>query len=299
MDPDSQISIAVVTGGPTLEAEGTTASTEALIAYFETSSFNFEVVDLSHFHEVPFRLSSCDLVFNAVHGRGGEDGSVNYLAGIAGDVPVTGPPWWVHSLGADKLVFKAWARQYVRVPRNHDEPGAFLHGLIRKPRFGGGSIGLEMLTLGASGVVAMDAIVEEFIPGRIVTCCIYPRLADRMPLLVIEPRGPVVYDERAKRGRADVAYRTVPIGSGWTDRVWSSSARIYALLGGWGPIRFDWIVEEATDEPVLLEVNTNPGWRPTGNMGRIVAAAGLTYRDLVESVIDEALDVRVASERGC
>lgn len=297
MGTGSKISIAVVTGGPTLETEGTSASTEALVAYLKTSSYSFEVVDLARFGDVPRCLSGCGLVFNAVHGRGGEDGGVHYLAGLAGDIPVTGPRWWVHSLGADKVAFKAWARQFVRVPRNHDQPGPFAHGLIRKPRFGGGSIGLERLASGTVDDVAVDALVEEFIPGRIVTCCIYRRLADRMPLLLIEPAETTVYDEQAKRGRSDVAYQTVPIGGRWTDQVWSSSDRLYGLLGGRGPVRFDWIVEESTDEPVLLEVNTNPGWRPTGNMGEIVAAAGWTYGDLVECVITEALDGSPANGR--
>lgn len=297
MGTNSKISITVVTGGPTLEVEGTKASTDALVAFFDASSFDFEVVDLGRVDEVLSSLRSCDVLFNAVHGRGGEDGGVHYLAALAGDVPVTGPAWWVHSLGADKIGFKAWARKYVRVPRSHDEPGSFPHGLIRKPRFGGGSIGLEPLTQEASAVVSIDAVVEEFIPGRIVTCCVYPRLADRMPLLVIEPGERVLYDQAAKRGRADVAYRTVPIAAGWTDSVWASSSRLYGLLGSVGPIRFDWIVEDSTDEPVLLEINTNPGWRPAGNMGRIVSAVGATYHDLVESVIEEALECDSISGR--
>jgi len=294
---NSKISIAVVTGGPTVEAEGTGASTEALATFFDASSYGYEIVDLDRFDDALSRLRSCDVVFNAVHGRGGEDGGVHYLAALAGDVPVTGPPWWVHSLGADKLGFKAWARQYVRVPRNHDEPGVFPHGVVRKPRFGGGSIGLEVLPLASVSVAAIDVVVEEFIPGRIVTCCVYPQLTDRMPLLLIEPGRQPIYNEAAKRGRADVAYRTVLIDSGWTDRVSTSSARLYGLLGGCGPIRFDWIVEASTEEPVLLEANTNPGWRPTGNMGRIVSAAGVSFQDLVETVIAEALDRRLTGER--
>ena len=297
MSTNSSISIAVVTGGPTMEVEGTTASTEAVVAYLETSNFRPVVVDLARLDEAVSQLSDCDVVFNAVHGRGGEDGGVHYLAALAGNVPVTGPAWWVHSLGADKIGFKAWASQYVRVPRNHDEPGEVSHRLIRKPRFGGGSIGLELLTVDQVGVVGADTVVEEFIAGRIVTCCIYPRLARRMPLLTIEPNGPVVYDEAAKRGRSDVAYRPIPITAGWTERVWTGSARLYGLLGGCGPIRFDWIVEDTTGEPVLLEVNTNPGWRPKGNMGLIVSAAGLTYRALVESVIAEAFDPQPISEQ--
>lgn len=297
MGTGSKISIALITGGPTSETEGTRASTEALAGFFEAGSYDFAIVDLDRFDDTMSRLTSCDVIFNAVHGRGGEDGGVHFLAALAGDAPVTGPPWWVHSLGADKVGFKAWARQYVRVPRNHDEPGRFPHGVVRKPRFGGGSIGLEVLPLDSVGAVANEFVIEEFIPGRIVTCCVYPKLTDRMPLLLIEPGRQAVYNEAAKRGRGDVTYRTVPIDSGWTDRVSTSSARLYGLLGGCGPIRFDWIVEESTEEPVLLEVNTNPGWRPTGNMGRIVSAAGMTFQDLVDSVIDEALDRRPTSER--
>ncbi len=293
---DQRLSIVLVTGGPTLEAEGTAASTAALEAHLQTTDHRVEVINLADPERLLPALRSCDLVFNAVHGRGGEDGGVHYLAELVGGVPVTGPAWWVHSLGADKLGFKAWAAQFVRVPRNHDGHGVFPHGFVRKPRFGGGSIGVELLSSNHGDRQGEHVVVEEFIPGRIVSCCLYRRLAERMPLLVIDPAEGGVYDEGAKRGRADVGYQTVPIAGGWAEQVWNGSQRLYVLLGDRGPIRLDWIVEAETDDPVLLEINTNPGWRPTGNMGRIVSAAGFTYRDLVESVIVEALDVYPAHQ---
>lgn len=288
----STLSILLATGGPTLEAEGTSASTDALATYFRTTDHRVQVVDLAHPERFLATATGCELVFNAVHGRGGEDGGLHYLAELAGGVPVTGPRWWVHALGADKAGFKAWATRHVRVPRSHDDPAASLdHGLIRKPRFGGGSIGVELLgpddLHGRS--VGEDVVVEEFIPGRIVTCCVYPFLADSLPLLVITPPC-AVYDEATKRGRADVSYSVVSPGSArWATETWEGSLDLYGLLGGRGPIRFDWIVEADTDDPVLLEVNTNPGWRPTGNMARIMAAAGLSYGDLVESVLVETV----------
>jgi D-alanine-D-alanine ligase len=291
-------SIVLATGGPTLEAEGTTASTAALAAHFQSTGHTFAVVDVAQLEDLVAALRRVDLVFNAVHGRGGEDGGLHYLAELAGGVPVTGPAWWTHYLGADKIGFKAWASRHVRVPRNHDEPGPFPHGFVSKPRFGGGSIGLTATPVIDDDTLDAGTVVEEYIPGRIITCCIYPRLAERMPLLLIEPAGTGLYDEAAKRGRADIGYRVIPLASAaWAEQVDASSLQLYWLLGGRGPIRFDWIIEDGTDDPVLLEVNTNPGWRPAGNMGRIVTAAGRTYHDLVDTVIVEALDCNPTGDK--
>ena len=281
--------IALLTGGPTLEVEGTISSTHALLEHFETTSHRVHVVDLDHNDDPLELIRNCDVIFNAVHGRGGEDGALHYLAELA-NVPITGPVWWAHSLGADKAVFKAWASEFVRVPNNATQTERYPHGLIRKPRFGGGSIGLERM-VDVPEAYADTTIVEEFIPGRVVTNCVFPILATSLPLLEIRPGAHGFYDQVTKRGVPDESsYRTVnPSDTPWAQSVDDCATLLYSHLGGRGPIRFDWIVEHETDDPVLLEMNTNPGWRPLGNMGRITSAAGFSYTQLIDATLDEAV----------
>ena len=287
------LSIALVTGGPTMEQDGTASSLEALTEYFSMTRHRVSVLDATDLIAGrDGRLDGFDVIFNGVHGRGGEDGGLHYLAELAG-VPVTGAVWWAHMLGADKAAFKAWAASSVRVPREYVEGGQFPHGVIRKPRFGGGSIDLTYLARPDAADRDALIVIEEYIPGRIVTSCAYPALAPELPVLVIDPVRPGLYDEAAKRGRAQASYLPVRADeTAWARVVVDLTGVLYRRLGERGPIRFDWIVEETTGEPVLLEVNTNPGWRPVGNMARIVAAGGYSYAKLIETVLVEAIEHR-------
>jgi D-alanine-D-alanine ligase len=273
-----------------MERDGTSASTGALLDYLAASAHPYTVVDLDHPDQLTERLGASDVVLNAVHGHGGEDGGLQFLCDLA-NVPVTGPAGWVHALAADKRAFKAFATNYVPMPPDADEAITSPTGFIRKPRFGGGSIGLVYDPSPQYGwKPERDLVDEVFIPGAFVTCCIYPALKRTLPLLWVIPTDTSgLYTLGDKRGGSHPVYRLVAPGeTTWATSIDEQSRRLHAHLGGRGPIRFDWIVDR-DDKTWLLEANTNPGWRPTGNMGQVVTGAGYHYSDLVETVIAEAV----------
>jgi D-alanine-D-alanine ligase len=82
-------------------------------------------------------------------------------------------------------------------------------------------------------------------------------------------------------------------------QVSSQSQRLYDALGARGILRFDWILPtEGETTPVVLECNSNPGLRPRGNCGLMVAEAGVSFRELIAALVLAACDNLVVAHGG-
>jgi D-alanine-D-alanine ligase len=260
---------------------------------------------------------SLDAVFVALHGRFGEDGTIQGLLEAAG-VPYTGSGVLASALAMDKERAKTVvAGAGVSVPRGRcvaraeweSGPEAMLEALSRvpglpafvKPAGGGSSLGA-----GPAGDVpglrsrveevfrshGDAALVEERIAGREVTCAV---LGNRggplraLPVVEIVPRGRPFFDYVAKYD-AGSCEEICPARLDDEERLRVEEAALAAhrALGCDGMSRSDFIV--AGGEPWYLETNTIPGMTETSLCPKAARAAGLRFPALLDLLLAMALE---------
>jgi D-alanine-D-alanine ligase len=264
------------------------------------------------------RAADVDVVFLALHGRGGEDGCVQGLLELMG-IPYTGSGVLASALAMDKLKAKEMFRlhnvptppYYVAGRADLDAleelHGSFGFPVIVKPRREGSSIGLgkaenlSELAEGVESALAFDdqALIERFVRSTEVHVAI---LDDRaLGAIEIRPRHGL-YDYRAKYTAGMTDYICPPrMPSTRLRGVMNLAERAARALSCAGASRVDLLVTEGENEYVL-EVNTLPGMTPTSLLPKIAAGAGLDYPALCEAILDRArlhagLPVSQASSR--
>jgi D-alanine-D-alanine ligase len=250
------------------------------------------------------REGEVDVVFLALHGRGGEDGCVQGMLEVMG-VPYTGSGVLASALAMDKLKAKELFRlhnvptppYYVATPDDlahlDEVHGSFGFPAIVKPRREGSSIGLAKVeSLGELRCAIERALrfdehvlVERFVRAMEV----HVGVLDGRVLGAIEvaPKGGL-YDYRAKYTAGMTEYVSPPrLPSTRLRGVMNLAERAARALGCIGACRVDLLVTEGENEYVL-EVNTLPGMTPTSLLPKIAAAAGIDYPSLCETILDGA-----------
>lgn len=250
------------------------------------------------------RAAEVDIVFIALHGRGGEDGCVQGMLELMG-IPYTGSGVLASALAMDKLKAKEMFRlhnvptpPYYQAGRADLDDLAELHGnfgfpAIVKPRREGSSVGLckaENLAELAEGIergLAFDeqVLVERYVPSMEVHVGI---LGDRV-LGAIEVRpNSGLYDYQAKYTAGMTEYICPPrLPATRLRGVMNLAERATRALSCTGASRVDLLVTQGENEYVL-EVNTLPGMTPTSLLPKIAAGAGLDYPTLCEAILDSA-----------
>ena len=241
-------------------------------------------------------------VFIALHGRHGEDGTMQGALELHG-IPYTGSGVLASALAMDKMRTKLlWIGAGVSTPAyeqldEHIDPAALVRRLglplMVKPASEGSSIGMskvrhESEIAGAYALAASHdklVIAEQFIDGIELTAGILDN--SPLPLIRLEtPRD--FYDYEAKYLANDTRY-IVPCGLDVEaeQALQAEALRAYTLLGcrGWG--RVDFIVDR-DGKPYFLEVNTSPGMTDHSLVPMAARHLGLSYGDLCLRVLELA-----------
>ena len=255
---------------------------------------------------VPATLASVDVVLPILHGPFGEDGSVQGLLDLA-DVPYVGPGVAASSLCMDKDLFKKVLRDSgIPVARHHairlrdaiENP--FGYPVFVKPARLGSSIGITKVhdesELGPAVALARKhdekVLIEEFVGGTEVECSVIGNL-DTPPIASLV--GEIVahaewYDYSAKydEGGMDLI---VParIPEETARRVQDLSVQAFVASECEGMARADCFVRE-DGEVVINELNTIPGFTATSVYAKLFEASGIPYAELLERLIQLALD---------
>ena len=254
--------------------------------------------------DVRLRAADVDVVFLALHGRGGEDGCVQGLLELMG-LPYTGSGVLASALAMDKLKAKELFRLHnVPTPPYYvagradvaglDElHGSFGFPAIVKPRREGSSIGLAKvenlgeLALAVEQGLAFDenVLVERFVRGAEV----HVAILDGRVLGAIEVRPKHgLYDYRAKYTAGMTEYVSPPrLAPTRLRGVQNLAERAARALSCTGACRVDLLVTEGENEYVL-EVNTLPGMTPTSLLPKIAEEAGIDYPSLCEAILGGA-----------
>jgi D-alanine-D-alanine ligase len=254
--------------------------------------------------------------FIALHGRWGEDGTVQGALELLG-IPYTGAGVMASAIGIDKAMTKrVWQAEglpvprHVLLPRGQITPEALRQipvslglPLIVKPVREGSTLGLTKVTDAAALPAALqtaarfndDVLCEQFIAGDEVTCPVLGAGPDARALPIVHILAPEGnYDYQHKYFANDTVYR-VPcdLPPGEEAAIGQLAERAYRALDcrGWG--RVDVMIDAATRAPYLLEINTAPGMTGHSLVPQAARAAGIDYETLCLRLLDmAALDYR-------
>ncbi|MEF8746732.1 MAG: D-alanine--D-alanine ligase [Candidatus Accumulibacter propinquus] len=293
--------VAVLFGGRSAEREVSLNSGSRVLAALQRQGVDAAAFDPSE--RKLDELAAFDRAFIALHGRYGEDGTIQGVLELMG-IPYTGSGVMASALGMDKWRSKLlWQASGLPVPEyvllDADSDFARVEAelglpLFVKPACEGSSIGISKVKqAGDLGVAYAEAakhdslvIAERAILGGEYTTAI---LGDEaLPIIKIEPRGEF-YDYEAKYLRDDTAYRC-PCGlSEERERELRVQAlEAFRVLGGRGWGRVDFLMEPAANgggRAYFLEVNTSPGMTDHSLVPMAARAAGVAYDELVLRVL--------------
>jgi len=252
-----------------------------------------------------------DRVFIALHGRFGEDGTIQGVLETL-RVPYTGSGVQASSIAIDKLITKKlWAAEEIPTPawrelHAHTDFRQIVaelgDALIVKPAREGSTIGITKVTshdrneLAAAFETALAhddvVIAEELIVGRELTCAILGQGATARALPLIEIRAPGAnYDYQNKYFSDETQYLCPAPVDDWLARdVQQLCLRAYRQLGarGWGRIDVMLHSDPRGDRPYLLELNTSPGMTSHSLVPMAAKADGIDYADLVIEILTHA-----------
>jgi D-alanine-D-alanine ligase len=295
--------VAVLMGGGSAEREVSLMSGAGVLKALHARGVDAHAFDPAERDLCELKLEGFARCFIALHGRGGEDGTVQGALEVMG-IPYTGSGVLGSALALDKWRTKmVWLARGLPTPRyrvlgEREDWDAVARELglplIVKPANEGSTLGLTKVTAVAQLPVAYElaakkyrdtALAESFIAGAEYTVGILGDTA--LPLIRIEaPQGN--YDYQHKYFSDDTKY-VCPCGLPASEEraLQALSLEAFRLLGcaGWG--RVD-LMRDAAGKPWLLEVNTAPGMTGHSLVPMAARAVGLSYEDLCVRILEGA-----------
>jgi D-alanine-D-alanine ligase len=295
--------IAVLMGGLSAEREVSLSSGAAVMDALKDAGYNAMPV----VYDGPGLVQDLydikpDLVFLALHGKFGEDGTVQGLLQTMG-VPYTGTGVTGSAIAMDKAITKKLLKyhdiptaKFVVLRKDSDTSavGRIGYPVVVKPSTQGSTIGMSFVYSGDELAPAlnlafshdMEAVVEKYIEGREVTAGILGDSA--LPLVEIVPRSGV-YDYDAKYLTHDTKYVCpAELDEALETRLKALAKEVFSVLQGYGYARVDFRVDREGN-PYVLEMNTLPGMTSTSLLPKAAAAAGLSFGQLIELMLEGAL----------
>jgi D-alanine-D-alanine ligase len=307
VDARSLGKVAVLMGGRSAEREVSLMSGKGVLAALQSKGVDAHAFDPAEREMGELKREGFQRCFIALHGRFGEDGTVQGALELMG-IPYTGPGVMASSVAMDKLMTKRiWIAEGLATPawrqvHSADETLAAFKALgspmIVKPVREGSTIGLTKVSSEAQCAAAyelaarLDPLVmcEQFIAGDEVTCPVLGTGADARALPVIRivaPEGN--YDYQNKYFTDDTKY-LVPCGlpEGEEAAIQALVLKAYLTLDCRGWSRADVMIDAKTRKPWLLEINTSPGMTGHSLVPMSAKAAGLSYEDLCVALLATA-----------
>lgn len=315
----ASLHVAVLMGGWSAEREVSLMSGAGVAEALESLGHRVTRIDMGR--DVAARLAEAapDIVFNALHGTPGEDGSVQGLMDVMG-LAYTHSGLATSVIAIDKVLTKqALVPHGVPMPGGRIVKSAELfegdplaRPYVLKPVNEGSSVGVAIVTAeGNYGYpISRDAagpwqefdelLAEPYVRGRELTTAVLGGAKGPRALGVTELRpksGWYDYDAKYTDGMTDHLF-PAPIPDEIAQACRSVALEAHRLLGCKGCSRADfrWDDERGVDGLFLLEVNTQPGMTPLSLVPEQARHTGMSYAELVQAILDEAVAERDARE---
>ena len=302
--------VAVLYGGISAEREVSLTSGRQVVAALQEAGFDVVPVQVgADLHAVLAALEPRpDAVFNALHGRFGEDGAIQGVLDWLG-IPYTHSGVRASAVAMDKQAAKAvFAAAGLPVARGQVVDMAQLEAAdplprpyVVKPLNEGSSVGVEILHRGSNRRAALargwrfgpTAMVEEYIPGRELTVAVMGDRALAVTEIAAHPgHAEAFYDYEAKYAAGGSQHVIpAPVHPETYARAMDVALAAHRALGCRGASRADLRYDDTAGEPgrlVLLEVNTQPGLTPTSLLPEQAAHLGMSFPALCAWMVEHA-----------
>jgi D-alanine-D-alanine ligase len=303
--------VAVLFGGTSAEREISILSGTGVLEALRSRGVDAHAFDPAERDLVELKREGFARCFIALHGRHGEDGTVQGALELLG-IPYTGSGVMASSVAMDKVMTKRiWQAdglptpKYVRLAADQQSreqimavPDVLGLPVIVKPPREGSSIGVTKVegysqmqdAVALSAKYDADVLCEEFIEGEEVTCAVLGHGLDAQALPVVRIAAPEgAYDYQNKYFTDDVKYHC-PSGLPEAEEkeIQRLTLAAYRTLGcrGWG--RSDVMIRASDRKPFLLEMNTSPGMTTHSLVPMSARAVGIAYEDLCVRVLASA-----------
>jgi len=314
----STAKVAVLMGGRSAEREISLMSGEGVLKALQSKGVNAHAFDPANQAMDQLTQQSFTHAFIALHGRYGEDGTIQGLLELC-DIPYTGSSVLASALAIDKVATKRiWIANQLQTPRfdlltEHSDWSSVIKKLglpiIVKPAHEGSSLGLSKVTrledLPKAYVLAdhldRQVLAEQCIVGPELTCPIVGEGDSALALPVIRIVPPLAgYDFHHKYFSDETKY-LCPTGLDpkIEERAQVLALAAYRALGcrTWG--RADVMLDEENQhEPYLIEMNTSPGMTSHSLVPMSAKAAGVSYADLVLWILCQTLKSEPKKSKG-
>ncbi|WP_374000444.1 D-alanine--D-alanine ligase [Massilia sp. CFBP 13647] len=299
--------VGVLFGGRSAERDVSIMSGSGVLQALQSRGIDAHGFDPAERSLAELAAEEFDCVFIALHGRYGEDGSLQGALEQLG-IPYTGSGVMASSVGMDKITTKIiWLSKNIPTPRYATvTPGDDLDAivaelglpLIVKPPLEGSTIGItkveqaEEFEAAVALAAGFDEVIlaEEFVTGREFTVAVLGsgKGARALPIVeIVAPQGN--YDYQNKYFSDDTQYHCpADLPAELTAAIQKHAVDAYRALGceGWG--RVDVLVRERDMRPFLLEVNTSPGMTSHSLVPMAARAEGISYEELCVEILRSA-----------
>ena len=303
--------VAVLLGGLSAEREISLMSGQGVLRALRSKGVDAHAFDPAEYDLGELRKNGFARCFIALHGRFGEDGTVQGALELLG-IPYTGSGVMASSMTIDKAMTKRLllsdslpTPRYVLLRQgrfNAAQVDAAVDTLglplIVKPAREGSSLGLTKVSARADMARAValaetmdaDILCEEFISGDEVTCPVLGtgEQARALPVIrIVAPEGNYDYQNKYF---TDTTQYLVPCGlpAGEEAAVQQMVLQAFRTLHCRGWARADVMIDKHTRKPYLLEINTSPGMTSHSLVPMSARAAGMSYEDLCVEVLKTA-----------
>ncbi|MBC7490309.1 MAG: D-alanine--D-alanine ligase [Glaciimonas sp.] len=310
--------VGVLFGGCSAEREVSIMSGNGVMQALQSQGIDAHLFDPAERSLAELAAEKFDRVFIALHGRYGEDGTIQGALEQLG-IPYTGPGVMASAIAMDKVMSKyVWQSVGLPTPRFLvlDSTTASSEELRQLPDFLGLPLMLkaphEGSTIGISKVTSCadiddgfalcakyDDVVlaEEFIAGRELTVPVFGAGRNARALPIVEIRAPDGnYDYQHKYFTDDTTYLCpAPLNDALTHQIKALAVQAFNVIGCKGWARVDFMLRSIDHAPFLLEINTSPGMQSHSLVPMSAKQAGSCYEELcVEILASAALDLTLS-----
>jgi D-alanine-D-alanine ligase len=299
--------VGVLFGGRSAEREISLISGSGVLQALQSKGVDAHAFDPAERSLAELAAEKFDRVFIALHGRYGEDGTLQGALELLG-IPYTGSGVMASSVGMDKITTKIiWLAAGVPTPKYATIDGdADLDAIVAelglplmvKPPLEGSTIGITKVTRAEDLKPAVElarqydkvVLVEQFIQGREFSVPVLGTgpTARALPIVeIVAPEGN--YDYQNKYFTDDTKYHCpAPLDAETTAAIQAHVVNAYRALGCEGWSRIDVLLRESDNQPFLLEVNTSPGMTTHSLVPMAARAEGTSYEDLCVDILRSA-----------
>jgi len=294
--------IGVLLGGLSAERDISLRTGNAVVKALTEAGYQVVAIDAGRDLAARLTAEGVEVAFIALHGRFGEDGTVQGLLEML-QIPYTGSGVLASSVAMDKVTTKKLLLYHelptpgFEVFRQGDNLDELLarcrhFPLVVKPAHEGSTLGLsvvrsvEELRAGIELSLSFDpnVLIEDFIQGPEVTVSVLN--GEALPIIQVVPKGGL-YDYHAKYTAGQTEYLLpAPVEPVLYQRIQQASVAACQVLGCSGAARVDFMIRER--EFFCLEVNTIPGMTETSLLPKAAAQAGISFGELAQRILEGA-----------